>query len=527
MVVSAHADIALVIGVGGYPNLGPDNQLEGTVGDMSMIAKDLKAYGFKVIELPDAKATRKGILDAIARIKKEIKPTERFVFYFAGHGQASPNPAILPYDADPGEGEVRILRDDLNTIVQSVPAESRTIILDSCYSGGLAKALVRFKTRSYSGVVSKSLSHRPPPPLPQAKGICYVTAANKDEPAIELQTDAGAHGLFTYYLNEEIQKENASKDKRSWSDVMQAVQMRIQEKLDSFNKEHSSNYAQHPAVSPKFQALPLFAGDGTPPPKPLSQDTLLKIYTAKFDDPDKLDMALNGKSFTVSTGEFFHVQGAVKQDGYLVILGEEKNRYYRVFPDADHHDPYPIKKGQFVQTGMIFSDTVGHEIAKVFVFSDRGMALGVMNGTAVPDLSQSDLKKGLGVAADATAPFVTQTIGIDVDNQLVGGLQVTKPAAGWQALMGLDDTGTYLRGQLKDNGADPKQVEGALGDKSLRTDDRLALWLNILLQDGSLGGAVFVNPPNAIDPNDTANIIPRNAKLMLAKFGAFLKKGAN
>src|SRR5437660_1580079 len=97
----ARADQALVVGVNHYPGLdGVD--LKGCVNDAASVAAALRDnYHFDVVTLYDDNATRDSILVAIDKIAANIKPGERFAFYFAGHGTIGSNGSsvLLPSDA--------------------------------------------------------------------------------------------------------------------------------------------------------------------------------------------------------------------------------------------------------------------------------------------------------------------------------------------------------------------------------------------------------------------------------------------
>lgn len=135
----ARADTAIVVGINAYESRDIV-ALEGCLNDAALMQKALKNNGFDKITLllgPDAARTK--ILAALDAAAKTVKPTERFVFYFAGHGSDTPR-CIVPYDAEKkakGENPTVISRETLQEKLAKVPAASRTAILDSCFSGGM------------------------------------------------------------------------------------------------------------------------------------------------------------------------------------------------------------------------------------------------------------------------------------------------------------------------------------------------------------------------------------------------------
>ncbi len=141
--VPAFADHALIVGVNEYPKLNAGSNLEGCVNDVHSIETLLKAQGFEVTSLLNENATKRTIFDTLAALKKTSRKNERFVFYFAGHGTIASSGAstLLPYDASEKNETADIGRDELYRALLAVPAQSRTVFLDSCFSGGLTRSL--------------------------------------------------------------------------------------------------------------------------------------------------------------------------------------------------------------------------------------------------------------------------------------------------------------------------------------------------------------------------------------------------
>ena len=136
----AHADHALVIGVNEYPKLATGSNLEGCVNDANTMETSLKAHGFQVTLLTNEGATHAAVLVALDRMKRASTPAERFVFYFAGHGTIASDgsSALLAHDAGERSETGDVTRDELYGAIRAVPARSRTVLLDSCFAGGLS-----------------------------------------------------------------------------------------------------------------------------------------------------------------------------------------------------------------------------------------------------------------------------------------------------------------------------------------------------------------------------------------------------
>src|SRR5438132_982569 len=129
----AGADQAVVVGVQEYSPLAAASTLKGCDSDATSIAAALKKDGFTVTLLLDSKATRGGILGELKRQETACTGKERFVFYYAGHGRKAPRYALMPSDSTYDGNDIS--PKELNDSILRIPARSRTVILDSCFSG--------------------------------------------------------------------------------------------------------------------------------------------------------------------------------------------------------------------------------------------------------------------------------------------------------------------------------------------------------------------------------------------------------
>lgn len=150
----ARADQALVIGINDYPSLD-DGDLEGCLNDARDMGQMLQSKGFAVTTLLNEKATKAGIIGALDAMAARVKPTERFVLFYAGHGARATGgfSVLLPHDAREGEERNDIPSLSLYDKVRVIPSHSRTVLLDSCFSGAMSRGLkkkrkVRFHPRA-------------------------------------------------------------------------------------------------------------------------------------------------------------------------------------------------------------------------------------------------------------------------------------------------------------------------------------------------------------------------------------------
>lgn len=141
---------ALLVGINSYPG----SPLNGCVNDVSDMAKFLVGKcGFAKADihlLTDARATTDRIRRRLGWLLNGLRPGDRVVFHFSGHGVqvATRNPqleldgkdeAVCPFDFDWTE-ECMIRDKEFNAMFSTIPAGVIfTWISDSCHSGDLTK----------------------------------------------------------------------------------------------------------------------------------------------------------------------------------------------------------------------------------------------------------------------------------------------------------------------------------------------------------------------------------------------------
>lgn len=361
---AARADRALLVGVNQYPNL-KGATLEGCVGDAQSMAQALRAYGFQVTVISDQQATRQGILNALATMKNQVKPNERFVFFFAGHGTdqtEGDKAALLPTDALHDRADNDLKRMDLYKALTAIPAHSRTAVLDSCYSGGMTKAFSRRRSRYYArdiGGGAKSLApaktrdvpandNDPNSNIAGGAAVCYFTAARDNEQAAEDTFGAVRHGVFTYYLSKALAAKSRDANRPTWSEVQTGVTGEVTSYLKDI---------QHPTLSPAFNDVPLFEarGGGAPAPTPAPKpSTLWDELNGENADPSKVQVSLSVNKTTLQVGDRIRFQVKVGVPGYLVLL--EKGTSGKLAIQHPYNNGKPLTADMAaVQAGAVVS----------------------------------------------------------------------------------------------------------------------------------------------------------------------------
>jgi uncharacterized caspase-like protein len=189
-----------VVGINQYqdPSIPP---LRNAVADAKELASILRKLGYEVTELYGYKATKRNILRAWRRLARRVKEEDAFLFYFAGHGQGITTPAgkrvgyIIPYDAKINLEEEDIFTyddqaiplDELRKYAYSMRAKHVALLLDSCFSGLMFRALTLKKPAK----VDMSFYQR----LLSQKAVNILTAG-ADQPVF----DGEGHSPFTKAL---------------------------------------------------------------------------------------------------------------------------------------------------------------------------------------------------------------------------------------------------------------------------------------------------------------------------------------
>lgn len=166
------ADQALLVGVGRYPELPRRLWLDGPANDVALMRDALLAHGFapqQVHSLSDA-PTRAQILAAMADVLRHVRPGDRVVFHFSGHGSQQPQPAgarhpepdgldevLLPADVrqwgGPGEAVAipnALLDDEIGDWLDALVDRGAQVwaFFDTCHASGMARGTAPSGERS-------------------------------------------------------------------------------------------------------------------------------------------------------------------------------------------------------------------------------------------------------------------------------------------------------------------------------------------------------------------------------------------
>ena len=133
---------ALIIGNNDYRT--PDYpDLLTAINDAKKIGSLLKnKYGFKTQVLLDA--DRYSIMNAVSILRKSLKPDDKLLVYYAGHGvldETTGQGYWLPVDAEPENIANWISATDITDALTGINARHALVVADSCFSASLLRSV--------------------------------------------------------------------------------------------------------------------------------------------------------------------------------------------------------------------------------------------------------------------------------------------------------------------------------------------------------------------------------------------------
>jgi uncharacterized caspase-like protein len=270
---------ALVVGVNTYPNSkGRFQNLKYAVADAEAVAQRLKALDFEVILLTEGRATKREIVTSLERIGKNSRPTDRIVFYFAGHGDTTETAAtklqrgfILPSNYDPdSHRHTAISMDELKGISEETHAQHMLYAMDSCFSGSLLGA-----RSGKLNPMGASLYDRLKK-LTDKRAHVVITAGAKDEKALEID----GHGVFTKTLLDALSEDEEFPEKAAWKEqgFLTSFDLAsfIKNRINRINSDQQPQYGLLEGSSEVVLALykPTEPSQPITPPAAMNQDDI-------------------------------------------------------------------------------------------------------------------------------------------------------------------------------------------------------------------------------------------------------------
>jgi internalin A len=207
----------------------------------------------RITLLTDDEATRAAIEEAFSDVAAKARPEDTVIIYISGHGASVPDrdgdeadgdgndEAFLPYDAVKGDAASYILDDALGRWIAAIPAERVALFLDSCYSGGQARAmdvsplLMKGPSDSIARDILTDAMRK------QRRGILAAC-----EPSQLAWENRGLqHGVFTYFLLQGM-ADNSADTNGDGAVSFGELGGYVTEKLDAWSRGRAEK--QHPVV---------------------------------------------------------------------------------------------------------------------------------------------------------------------------------------------------------------------------------------------------------------------------------------
>ncbi len=332
---SALADRALVIGIDRYPFLRSDATLRGATNDARLMAERLTGLGFQVELLTDDQAKLGSIRQAFAKEKAALKPNERFVFYFAGHGTLSDQPYLLPFDSHDNDFKSDLSENELHKLLAELPAADRTVVLDACFSEsflasrglGLAQ-----KSRFYAKAPSRGLNPQGDEPVMDQAPVIYFVASRENEGAREDDFGGKIQGVFTYYLADALLQ-----PRPTWGNLQATVSAKVARHLED---------QQHPTLTAAACKRPVFGGE-PPPANQTVASNLWEVFHADRPDPSRLSLAMEPNRSALAVGDKLRFTVNVHSPGYLVLLEHGvSGKVQRLFPLSNQLEAARVQPGK-------------------------------------------------------------------------------------------------------------------------------------------------------------------------------------
>jgi uncharacterized caspase-like protein len=196
----------------------------------------------EVTSLQNEEASRPAIFAALEAIREKARPSDVFLFYYAGHGvmstEATPQFYLVPpeveqlYGNDALLAERALSAEQLQTIAHQIQAQKQLFILDACQSAGAIQSLVATRGAAEEKAIAR---------LARATGTHWITATGTQQFAAEVESLG--HGVFTYALLEALE---GSADNGDGQLTVRELDAFLQSRVPELTREHRGS-PQYPA----------------------------------------------------------------------------------------------------------------------------------------------------------------------------------------------------------------------------------------------------------------------------------------
>jgi hypothetical protein len=353
---------ALLVGVGKYSVPGID--LPGIDLDLERMRETLNIMGFEdaqIRSLMDNKATSKNVKREFETwLKAGVKPDDRVVFYYSGHGSNIPD---LDGDEDDGVDEVlvthdvrRVTKDGKRTLsgvvdddtlaklIADIPSDNIWIIVDACHSGTMTRDLMMNNlSLGENPIFTKSFVYSG---MPEGETFVFDKAFDKDVESNFVSMSAAGDGekaigttsggVFTIGLTKAIRDAAQNGDALNIIDLRDYSAEYIRGHVDEWAIHNPQVTGNEQLAKGALKILPLVEGNGP------NRKKLLDMV-AEQNSP--FELAANKGVFTI--GDPVELRMTIPIDGYLnVVSVDSQDNATVLFPNAFHSD-HAVSAGGF------------------------------------------------------------------------------------------------------------------------------------------------------------------------------------
>jgi WD40 repeat protein len=186
-------------------------KLNFAASDAKSIAASFQKVGaglyesVKAVTVLDGDVTRANLEKVFGQLASEVKTTDVFVFFVAGHGRTLDGhyyflPQDFKYRDEGSYAEGGLSQEQWQKWITTVQARKSVLIYDTCESGTVAADNVVVASRGVQRVEEQAVAYQK---LRDATGKTILAASTDTEPAME---GYKGHGVFSYVLIEALEK---------------------------------------------------------------------------------------------------------------------------------------------------------------------------------------------------------------------------------------------------------------------------------------------------------------------------------
>jgi hypothetical protein len=345
---------ALIITVSEYQR----SPLPGVLTDRKLANELARRFGVppqNIVELSEQQVTREGLKQALAGMNQTVMPGDRLYVYFSGHGARFLSKATGQCTESIVMQDMRVVTNaEFATMLKPLSAKTdKTIVmLDSCHSGGVARAA---SSRSAGLLQSMRPKYSPEASSPecslavnlgsfsQARGIDLNTTDNNlvilaAARPNEVAWDTSKGGALTYNFEQCLGV--AADTDHSGSLSMQELTACVQARLDKTQEESARQHATlagNGALVPAFgNAPPADPGSpgAAPPGAPAPANPLAMLNDIYGQRDDRWGVQAMAEA-ALKIGSHLSLSVHSQRDGFVYVFyqGTQPGSFYLLFPN--------------------------------------------------------------------------------------------------------------------------------------------------------------------------------------------------